>query len=54
MRARTSFTTFNEFRNEVLRHRAGPFSSPVDDIVEDLFRNDAQEETEPLWDEMDE
>lgn len=54
MRGRTSFTNFTEFRNEVLRHRAGPLISPVDEIVDDLFRNETEDESEPLWDEADE
>jgi len=51
MRRRTSFESFNDFRDEVLRHRSGPLTSPIDEIVDDLFHIDVEGEADSLWDE---
>jgi hypothetical protein len=54
MRGRTSFETFDDFRNEVLRLRTGPLTSAVDEIVDDLFRVDADEEMDSSWEDIEE
>jgi hypothetical protein len=54
MRGRTSFDSFADFRNEVLRQRSGPLTSVVEDIVDDLFHLDADEEITSLWDDEEE
>lgn len=53
MRGRTSFESFNDFRDEVLRHRSGPLTSPIDEIVDDVFHAEAEEEFDSMWDEKD-
>jgi hypothetical protein len=50
MRKATSFKSFEQFRSEILSHRAGPLVSPVDEIVDELYHNDIQEEFDSLWD----
>ncbi len=56
MRGRLSFESFEDFRKEVLQHRAGPLTSPVDDIVDDLFQTDVEDDASDtaLWDEQEE
>ncbi|MBN1959690.1 MAG: hypothetical protein JW841_01985 [Deltaproteobacteria bacterium] len=53
MRKRTSFESFNDFRDEVLRHRSGPLTSPVDEIVDDMFHNDSDDDMDSLWEDLD-
>jgi hypothetical protein len=50
MGGRASFDSYDDFRNEILRLRAGPLVSPVDEIAEEMFHTEVEEETEPLWD----
>ena len=54
MRKANGFNSFEQFRHEILRHRAGPLVSPVDEIVEELYHNEIQEEFDSLWDEAGE
>jgi len=54
MGGRASFDSFDDFRNEMLRLRAGPLVSPVDDIAEEMFHIEIEEESDSLWDTDDE
>ncbi len=54
MRGRVSFESFDDFRNEVLRLRAGPLTSPVDDIVDDMFQTEVEDESDSMWDDQEE
>lgn len=50
MRKSSAFNSFNQFKSEVLRGRAGPLSSPVEDIADEMFQLDFEAEFESLWD----
>lgn len=50
MGGRASFDSYDDFRNEILRLRAGPLVSPVDEIAEEMFHTEIEEEPDVLWD----
>ncbi len=54
MGGRASFKTYDDFRNEMLRLRAGPLVSPVDEIADEMFHLEIEEEPDSLFDLDDE
>ncbi len=53
MRKAWAFGSYEQFRNEVLRHGSGPFQSPVDDLAEEMYHTEINEEFDSLWDKVD-
>jgi hypothetical protein len=54
MGGRASFSSYDDFRNEILRLRAGPLISPVDEIAEEMYHSiEIEDDTESLWDVAD-
>lgn len=54
MQGRTTFQSFSEFRDEILRYRAGPLTSPIDEIADDLYHVTHEDELDSIWDPADE
>jgi hypothetical protein len=48
-----SFGSYVQFKQEFLRQRAGPLTSSVEDIADDIYTSQASEELETLWDSVD-
>ncbi len=48
-----SFRDYEQFEKEFLGHKAGPMSSAVDEIAEDMYHTEAVEELDAMWDKAD-
>ncbi|MBI3180388.1 MAG: hypothetical protein HYZ27_12045 [Deltaproteobacteria bacterium] len=48
-----AFGSFQQLKSELLRHRAGPLASPVEDMADDIFSGNIDEEFDSLWDSAD-
>ncbi|MFC1611470.1 hypothetical protein ACFL6C_10960 [Myxococcota bacterium] len=53
MRTRGGFGSYQQFKREVLNHQAGPLTSSVEDIADDMYESQASEELDSLWDSVD-
>jgi hypothetical protein len=49
----SSFTTYQQFHNEMLRTKAGPLVSAVEDMADEMFQLDFEGEFESMWDSAD-
>ncbi|HSI06231.1 MAG: hypothetical protein ACAI38_11590 [Myxococcota bacterium] len=49
----SSFTTYQQFHNEMLRTKAGPLVSAVEDMADEMFQLDFEAEFESMWDSAD-
>lgn len=49
------FGSYAQFKNEVLRQKAGPLTSTVEDIADDMYTSSQTSSDEPdsLWDSVD-
>ena len=47
------FRNYDDFCNEVLRSRAGPLSSPVEDMADEMYHQEFTDEFDSMWDSMD-
>lgn len=47
------FGSYSQFQNEVLRQKAGPLTSSVEDIADDIYSSQVSEEFDSLWDSPD-
>lgn len=52
MRARRSYSSYQQFRNELLSSTA-TISSAVEDAADDMFHAGATEEFDKMWDSVD-
>ncbi len=48
-----AYGSFRELKSDLLRHRAGPLVSAVEDIADDIFSGNVDEEFDTLWDKVD-
>ena len=44
------FSSFEQFTQSVSCGRPGPWSTPIEDIADEMYQQDMPEEFEPLWD----
>ncbi len=44
------FSSYQQFQNEILRTKAGPLISAVEDIADEMFQLDFNEEFDSMWD----
>lgn len=49
----SSFTSYQQFHNEVLRTKAGPLVSAVEDMADEMFQLDFEAEFSAMWDSAD-
>jgi hypothetical protein len=49
----SSFPTYQQFHNEILRTKAGPLVSAVEDMADEMFQLDFEAEFESMWDSAD-
>lgn len=49
----SSFSSYQQFQNEVLRTKAGPLVSAVEDIADEMFQLDFEAEFTAMWDSAD-
>jgi hypothetical protein len=47
------FGSYSQFKSEVLRQKAGPLTSSVEDIADDIYSSQVSEESDSLWDSVD-
>ena len=49
------FGSYAQFKHEVLRQRAGPLTSSVEDIADDMYKSGSHATDDPdsLWDSLD-
>lgn len=48
-----SFTSYQQFQNEMLKTKAGPLVSAVEDMADEMFQLDFEAEFESMWDKAD-
>jgi hypothetical protein len=48
-----SFGSYVQFKQEILRQRAGPLTSSVEDIADDMYSSQVNEDSGILWDSVD-
>ncbi|MBC7794904.1 MAG: hypothetical protein H7Z43_14460 [Clostridia bacterium] len=44
------FSSYQQFQNEILRTKAGPLISAVEDIADEMFQLDFNDEFDSMWD----
>ena len=44
------FSSYQQFQNEMLRTKAGPLISAVEDIADEMFQLDFEAEFSSMWD----
>lgn len=49
----SNFRNFNHFHEEMLRDRAGPLVSPIEDMADEMFHKTLDLEFDTLWDRSD-
>ncbi len=49
----SSFKSYQQFHNEMLRTKAGPLVSAVEDMADEMFQLDFEAEFESMWDSAD-
>ena len=47
------FRNFDQFCDEVLKHRSGPLASAVEDMADEMYRQEIVEEFDTMWDSHD-
>ena len=49
----SSFNSYQQVPNEMLRTKAGPLVSAVEDMADEMFQLDFEAEFESMWDSTD-
>ncbi len=49
----SSFSSYQQFHNEILRTKAGPLVSAVEDMADEMFQLDFEAEFNAMWDSTD-
>lgn len=50
-KASNGFSSYQQFQNEILRTKAGPLISAVEDIADEMFQLDFNGEFDAMWDQ---
>lgn len=49
----SSYSSYKQFQTEMLRTKAGPLVSAVEDIADEMFQLDFEAEFQSMWDSAD-
>ena len=51
--SQANYRNYQEFCDEIVGSRNRPFSSPIEDIADEIFHSEIQIEFDTLWDQVD-
>ena len=53
MRGRNGFTSYQEFRREMLGNGMAPVSAALEDMADEMYQANVSQEFDSLWDSAD-